>query len=103
MLGQRASSQTVWRLSWRRPVLSWLRDWKWVRLLRAQSGRRGRGFPESWTRGSVTLEPDRVHAGVLQIGLGAAQRGRICVGSDQHARQVVGAGGQHDGETFVLE
>ena len=42
MLGQRADSQTVWRFRRRRPLFSRLSDSKWVRPLRAHSGRRAR-------------------------------------------------------------
>src|ERR1035437_2101980 len=54
MLGQRADSHTVCRFNCRSPDLSWLRDWKWVRPLRAHWGGGGREPPAIWTRESLT-------------------------------------------------
>src|SRR5271157_1152335 len=56
MLGQRADSHTVCRLSCRNPLFSRLSDSKWVRPLRAHSGSRGRAPPIciSGACGSVT-------------------------------------------------
>src|SRR5437588_6299367 len=96
MLGQRASSQTVWSLSSRSPRFKWFSDWKWVLLLRAHSGRRGRlgggALSPIWTSESITLIPYGPEPRIFQIGFGASHGLIVGVRSDQNAGQIVDAG-----------
>src|SRR4051812_47555347 len=107
MLGQRADSQTVWRFRRRSPALSWFSDSKWVRLLRAHSGRRGRGARGGlpiWTRESLTLFPEGIReARIGEVGLGLAEGRGVVVRADHDAHQVLGAGAEEGREAFLLE
>src|ERR1051325_8390151 len=109
ILGQRADSQTVWRLRFRRPVLSSFSDVQCVRLLRAHSGSRGREATPGaalpiCTRASLTLLPERVREpGVLEVRLGLAHGLRVGIRSDEDAHQAVRAGRHPGREAFVFE
>src|ERR1035438_5548834 len=108
MFGQRASSHTVCSFRWRSPRFSRFSDSKWVLLLFAHSGRRGRAGaggapPPICTSESITLVPHGPESGVFQFRLGPAVGGCVFVWPHQHARQVARPLGQRNGKALVLE
>src|SRR5262249_52999132 len=94
MLGHRADSQTVCRFRSRKPVFSLLSDSKWVRLLRAQAGRRGLPAAAApapiCTRDSLTLLPYGMEIEVFQLRFDPAHGLGVAVRADHYAHQVVG-------------